>query len=123
MITRKLPVKLTNEEVRLRGKRLAALQAEIASLETKKKAAADDFKSQIGERETEMSRLTREINEERELRDVQVTEEKNWELGEVHLIRLDTGEVVEIRPMTPQELKRPSLFPARGERAETAASE
>lgn len=112
MLTRKLPVKLTKEEIRLKGKRLATLEAEVETLEDEKKAKADDFKSKINARRTEILGLTREINEEREYRQVEVAEQKDYDLMEVQIVRKDTLEVVEARPMTPQERNRPLPFNA-----------
>jgi hypothetical protein len=110
MITRKLPVKLTREEIHHRGKRLAVLEAEITDLEFEKKEAAGNFKSLIEGRKTEVGRRTREINEEQEYRQVEIIEQKDWDTREVLTIRKDTGEVVEARPMTPEERQRPIPF-------------
>jgi len=110
MITRKLPVKLTREEVHHRGKRLATIEAEISDIEFEKKEVNADFKSKLEGRKTEIARLTREINEEAEYRQVQIIEQKDWDTREVLTIRQDTGEVIEARPMTPEERQRPIPF-------------
>lgn len=115
MLTRKLPVKLTNDEVRMKGKRMAVLQGEIQQLGEEKKEIVSDFTSKINGRTTEILKLTREINEGAEYRQVEIVERKDWIEREVQVIRQDTGEVVDARPMTPAELQRPIPFGSRAD--------
>jgi len=110
MITRRLPVKLNREEVRLKGKRLAILEAEIESLEGEKKAVVDDFKSKIEGRKAEIQSLSRQVNEEQEYRQVEVVERKDWDELTVDTVRTDTGDIIESRPMTTSERQRPIPF-------------
>lgn len=110
MITRRLPVKLTFEEVRLRGKRMATLESEVEALEDEKKAITGDFKSKIDGRRAEILALTRQINEEQEYRQVEVVERKDWDELVIDTVRTDTGDILESRPMTPSERQRPIPF-------------
>lgn len=110
MLTKRLPVKLTDEELRLRGENLAAFEKQIGELEAEKKSSNDNFKSKIEACELEIERLVTQITERQELRDVQIEEIKDWDNQQVRTIRVDTQETVDVRPMTPNELSRPLPF-------------
>ena len=110
MITRRLPVRLEYDEIRLKGMRIATLEAEVEAIEEEKKAVTGDFKSKIDGRRTEISALSRQVNERQEYRQVEVIERKDWVERTVETVRTDTGEVVDSRPMSPSELQRPIPF-------------
>ena len=111
MNTENLPCKLSDEELRLRGKKLATLWAEIAQIETRKKVAMQEFKQEIESREADCLTLVKQINEGQEWREVQIEEVKDWEASSVRTIRIDTGEMVNVRAMTPRETQRHLEFP------------
>ena len=104
--TMELPVKLTDEEVRLKGEKIARRLKDRENLEEERKAAAKAAKEEIGELDAEIIELRDEVRERREMRDVQVSDEKDWGRKIVRTLRLDTGEVVASRPMTPAELQQ-----------------
>lgn len=54
-----------------------------------------------------MDDLTKQLNSKQEWRDVQIEERKDWVSQEVITYRLDTGEEIDRRPMTPRETQRP----------------
>lgn len=112
MKTERLSCKLTDTEMKERGILLADLRKQIREVEAAKKTAAENFKSQITDLVKRADDVTHEINTKSELRDVEVTEEKRFDLKQAHTIRLDTGETVRTRALTPQELQRPLLFDA-----------
>lgn len=107
MLTEILPVKLTNDELRERGERLAGLLEEIATEEAEKKAANDMAKDVIERLETKAYMLARVIRSRQEDREVQVDEVEDLEAKEFRTVRIDTGETVHRRRMTPEELQRP----------------
>lgn len=111
MLTKSLPVKLTLDEIRLRGQEVAALIKSADRLEFEKKEAADNFKAQIEACKLYVNKLTTEITEGQVWREVQIEEVKDWTTQQVQTVRMDTGEIVDIRPMTPKELTRPLPFP------------
>lgn len=107
MKTERLSCKLTDTEIRERGEKLADLRKQIAEIEAAKKSAAENFKSTIISLVNDADDLTDEINTKSELRDVEITEEKNYEKKQAYTIRLDTGETFRTRALTPQEMQRP----------------
>lgn len=107
MITKRLPVKLTDDEIRLRGVEAAKLSRLIDSTEAEAKMTAKMFKEDIERLAKEHSRLTEQIWAGQEYREVQIEERKCWGDQKVETIRLDTREIIDVRPMTPQELARP----------------
>jgi hypothetical protein len=111
MLTKKLPVMLTDEEIRLRGQELASLTKRYGELEREKKENADVYKSQLETCKLRATKLTEEITSGQEDRDVQIEERKDWDRQQVLTIRLDTYQTVDVRAMTPQELRRPMALP------------
>lgn len=107
MKTERLRCKLTDTEIRERGEQLAKQRKEIAEVEAAKKSAAENFKSQLIALIMAADDVTEEINTKSEVRDVEVTEEKNFTTKQAYTIRLDTGETVRTRPLTAQEMQRP----------------
>lgn len=113
MRTQRLPVKLTTEEVRLRGIQMAGLENQFEEASAEAKQSAKAFKDSLESLRHSILKLTDQISSGKEYRDVQVEERKDWDTQEVLTIRLDTYEVVDRRPMTPNELSRGrSLFEA-----------
>lgn len=96
----KLPVQLSDEEVRLRGEELAAKRKEWEAVKAEAKAAAQAAKSQLDELDTDISELARVVRARTEWRDVEVIEQRDFDRGLVETIRTDTGEVVRSRAMT-----------------------
>ena len=98
-IIRELECKLTQKEWRERARRLAQSPVERAGLETEAKRVASEYKTKIGKLEEEERRLASAVREGVEYRDVACHEEKRLEQNAMVLLRDDTGEVVEERPM------------------------
>lgn len=107
MKTERLSCRLTDTEMRERGEKLADLRKQIAEVEAAKKNAAENFKSQIITLVAVADDITDEINTKSEVREVEITEEKNYDKKQAYTIRLDTHETVRTRALTPQELQRP----------------
>ena len=95
-----LPVPLTEEELKQRGKDLAKTHQDIGEIERHKKEINDDFKAKISALEASTSSLSRAISNGYEYREVECEWAFFWEKGEKHMVRLDTGETVEIRKIS-----------------------
>ena len=102
---RTLPVKLAPDEVAQRAEELARelhdqAIAEEAAASTKKKLAKD-----LEERAGRISRLGRIVHTRREDRQIDCHEEHSALDGTARTVRDDTGEVVDTRPLTAEELR------------------
>ena len=106
MPTRKLPVQLTDDEIADSGRSVAKAVEQKAALQEEKKAQTADIKLQ-GEIIRTLSHVIATGVEERE---IEVEVRKDNDSKTVSVVREDTGEVVETRAMTPEELQQ-SLFP------------
>jgi hypothetical protein len=102
---RTLPVTLAPDEVAQRATELARelhdqAVAEEAAASTKKKLAKD-----LEERRERISRLGRVVHTQREDRQIDCHEEHSALDGTARTVRDDTGEVVDTRPLTQEELR------------------
>ena len=104
METKILPVRLTDLELLERGQRVAELLRQVSEIEEEKKATNSDFKARIEEREGELHDLGSQIRNKAEQREVEVMRQADEEAGIESTIRVDTGEVIGTRAMTPTEL-------------------
>jgi uncharacterized FlaG/YvyC family protein len=96
---RLLPCVLSDEQIQTKGEELAEAELARQRLVAEKKAAAAAFKEPISEQVDLITKLSKEISEEVEMRDVQVNWRPDFDNGVVDCVRADTGEVVESRPM------------------------
>jgi len=101
--TRMLSVKLTDVELLERGHRVAELWHEIRSEEDAKKQAAAESKRKLDALEEESYQLARQISSRSENRPVEVRRDIDYGRGVEEVMRLDTGEIVETRVLTPAE--------------------
>lgn len=100
---RQLPVDLTPAEKITKGLEQARVRDVIREVRGERDEAMDKFKGRLKALETERDRLTDEIRDGREMRAVEVREERNYRQNTLREIRVDTGEVVRTRPMTKEE--------------------
>ena len=114
--TRSLYVPLTEDEVRLRSQEMATAERILAEAEADEDTQAEAWKACKKALETttadaraKLSIVGRIVREKRELRAVEIVEERNHTLKTVDTIRTDTGEIIETRGMTESEMQR-SLF-------------
>jgi protein subunit release factor A len=112
MPTRKLPVKLNDEELADRGRAVAKAVEDRAALQEEKKAADADINGKIKSQGEIIRCLSRVITTGTEDREVEVAINKDNESRMISVVREDTGEIVESRPMTADELQQ-NLFPPR----------
>lgn len=101
-----LKVMLTADEERHLGKE-SALQRQLATRITDEfDGVKADFKSRLERCEAEQNRLSVLLNNGYELRDVECEVISDFKSGQISVVRLDTGEEVEVRPMTEEERQR-----------------
>jgi hypothetical protein len=98
-----LPVQLTEDEIKQRGKDLAKTHQDIVEVERHKKEINDDFKAKLSALVASACSLSRAISNGYEYREVECNWAYFWEKGEKHMVRIDTGEVVEIRKISEYE--------------------
>lgn len=107
--TRKLPVKLTKDELLKRGDELAATELAIEEL----KAERSIVTSKINEQTTQRALLAHTIDRGTEERDVKCTWVEDFPKNVYRLKRDDDGKEVDTRPMTAAD-RTGSLFAANG---------
>src|SRR3990167_2322607 len=98
-VLRDLYVKLTDAERIQRGDEIGREVNKHALLETEKKASAQDYAEKIRSCDLRIGQLGRIAETGEELRPVECHESPNNERRTMEIIRDDTGEVVESRPM------------------------
>jgi len=108
-VMRKLKCKLTEIEVTQRGEKLAAKLGEKAELEREMKDEQARRKLVIAEVTKEIGQLAVEVHERAAERPVRCTWSKDSTRVWAELVRDDTGEIVESRPLTPEE-RQGALF-------------
>lgn len=93
---REVSVRLTDHEVEVYGRKLAAKKQERDTLTDKAKQIATNFKGQIADATSEVNRLAQAINDEHELRSTEVYDK--LEGSQVKTYRADTHELIDQRP-------------------------
>jgi len=106
---RSLPVKLTEEEIRKAADREAYLELHERELLAEKKEKAAEFKTAIDSVRAERLRCANLVNDKTEVRRVECEWADNFGDKTRTLKRLDTGEEVETKTMSPLDLQA-SLF-------------
>ena len=101
--TRSLQCVLSSDELLVRGRELAVAQHERRECEARRKAAMATFKDEAEEIDGKIRTLTDVVRSGLEWRDVDVETKIERSLGVARVIRLDTGEVVETRPLSAGE--------------------
>jgi hypothetical protein len=103
IITKELECQLTAEEIRNLGVALANAIGELDSLDQEKATFMADLKSRRKDARAKMKLLAEKIRTGSEMRLVECRIEKDFLANAVRTYRLDTGELVEERAMTPEE--------------------
>jgi hypothetical protein len=109
-VTKPMPVRLTDAEVLKYGRDAARAVADRTRIEAEFDSVKADYKSKIGEQTAIIGKLSPRIHSGIETRDVECEEVRNWTKGTVTVTRLDTGEVVESRPMREDEKQMEVTF-------------
>lgn len=102
-ITRDLPVKLTQDELAGVAKDIGRLNRERVKMEGEAKASAAQWKDRISGLDAQIADLADLADSGQRALPVACEERHDYRRGEVQVVRLDTGELLESRPMTPAE--------------------
>jgi hypothetical protein len=105
---------LSKDELREKGQSLARAEQEREKNEADKKAAVDAFKSVDSELARTIKDLTTQINNKAEHRYVEVEERLDYERNLMEIYRKDTGEKINQRALTAEELQQKFSFSAKG---------
>lgn len=104
-IKRRLPVELNPDEHRRRSFELTEVINEIKDLEKAKASFNTDIKNKIGGATARQEELVEIVASGKEDRDVDVEVVRDFKHKAVRYIRLDTGELIEERAMSNDELQ------------------
>jgi hypothetical protein len=115
MNTQSLPVKLSEQELIIKGNELSVLVSDLEEMETRKKNAMAGFKSEIDGTSERIGALAKIVREKKEYREVETEDRKNMDRMTMDTIRLDTLEVVSYRELKGHE-RNLGLFPAQVEK-------
>lgn len=105
-ITRNLPCKLSDDELRQRGDALAETVQELAAEESRQTDVKAQMKARLTELEAKQTRFAITISRKEEYRDVSCDLFADPTRGIVDVVRRDVGEVVETRPISDDERQR-----------------
>ena len=114
METRELRVRITPEDWKARAEDMVRQRAHVAELVDAKKRAAAKYKTEIDDAEAEVERLANVLTTWEEERPVPVDRIVDHAAGEIRIVRLDTGTVVE-RERLPPPPPAPKPQPAVGD--------
>jgi hypothetical protein len=103
--TMSLPVKLTDEEVRLRGVELAAVTQEINKVDEKRKEVAKEYKDKLDGLASKRDLLADAVNNRVESRQVEIYEVHSLGDATAKIYRADTNALVHSRALSESELK------------------
>jgi hypothetical protein len=104
---RRLPVKLSDEEQRQRGKTMAERVEEYNREEADAKAASTVAKARLKNLRRDIDQLADVVTTCTERRDVECAMMRDDRRSEIVWMRLDTHEEIERRPMTETERQQP----------------
>jgi hypothetical protein len=101
--TRTLSVQLTRDELLERGATLAAVNQDIEREELTQADVKASMKATLASLQAQRARLAAVVSRKAEPRDVVCLELKDFERGTYTIVRTDTGETIESRPLTEAE--------------------
>lgn len=100
-----LPVKLSEHETLERARALSQRHKEKQELEAEKARVVRDYGERMKNLSGEISKLSEVVANGEEYRSVECEEQRQNSKKQFRIMRLDTDEVVEIRPMLESELQ------------------
>ena len=108
--TRKLPVKLTRDEYDAKAQELSARLTVLEEMEASLKSVSKTMKDSIEGVKIEIKLLTKIVRTRIEDRDVECVEIRDEDRMVMHVVRCDTRDIVETRPMSASE-RQLVMFP------------
>ena len=112
---RRLPVKLTENELLIKGQELADLERQLSEVEDEKREVSKEFSGRIEGMKNRISETANTINSKQEIRDVEVAVSMDYKSLTVRVVRTDTGEIVSERLMSDKERQSTLKFPKEAE--------
>ena len=101
-----MPCKLTPDEFIARAQELAKCNEEIAAEESRGESLKQQLKSSLAAIEARRARLSSVVGHGEEVRNVQIEYTLDYTDGRALRVRMDTGEILEDRPMHDHERQR-----------------
>lgn len=105
-VTRSLPCRLTDSELLTKADELSVVVQEVSAEEDRQTDVKAQMKAKLTELDARKTRLAITIGRKEEYRDVRCEVQADAQAGTVTVIRMDTGEALETRPMTEDERQR-----------------
>lgn len=105
-LTRNLPCRLTDDELRQRGDSLAEVVQELHAEDDRQADVKAQMKARLTELEAKQTRYAIVISRREEYRDVECDLFADTVRGTVDIVRRDTGDTIETRPITEDERQR-----------------
>ena len=103
--TRKVKIPLDRDELRDVANGMASAQLEIERLKDGASRAAKNYKNLITTQEELLAEYARKFRHGGTLEDAECSVTRDFEAGTIRVVRAETGETVEERAMTPEELQ------------------
>jgi len=111
-VVRELKIPLRDDELLVKADQLAHVLADVARLEGEKKSFISHNKASLDTAAGQASSLGKQIAERAEWRQIECVEERDFVEKELRVINPVTGEIVEKRTMTVEELQMEFGFEA-----------
>lgn len=113
IVSRMLPVRLSEQELRERGDQLASITQDVTTEQQRQADTKAQMKARLTELEARRTQLAITISRRAEDREVLVTLRLDYRAGRASEVRNDTGEEILTRQITDAERQRhlPGLAP------------
>lgn len=98
-----ITVPLDADQIQVRRAKLVDLEIEIDKLKQKKREAGAKFQAQIKDKNEERSELLEQLVNGCKKLTAKVEDRPNERLAQFDVVRVDTGDIVDTRPMTAEE--------------------
>ncbi len=109
-LTLSLRCEFTSEELQEKGEELSAIVLRYEEVDEERKTVSQTYREQLSDLRSDRKRLSSLIRKKGEDRPVEcIAKFHDPHVGEKTIVRLDTGEIVRIEPMTDEE-RQDNLF-------------
>lgn len=102
-LNKMLKCMLTDEQVKQSAEEMARAYDDLKAMEEEEKSVKEQFKSRRSEIETRIGFNQRRVRDKYEHRQVECERKTDYKMDEVTTLRIDTNEIIERRPLTPEE--------------------